>query len=64
MTGDNFEVRNDFQPAFWPSDWHYEPQHMFGAMDAPDWQPAGGMRRYEGENATFPVTLAASRGME
>ena len=65
MTGDNFEVSEDFQPEFWPSDWHYEPQRLFGALDAPDWSPAGGMHRVEYESgAAHPVTLAASRGME
>lgn len=64
MTGENFERRDDFQPAFWPSDCRYEPQCHIGGIDAPDWQPAGGMRRYEGKHQSFAVKLAASRGME
>lgn len=64
MTGDNFECSDDFQPEFWPSEWTLEPQRTFGAIDAPDWSPAGGMRQHASEYALYGVTMAASRGME
>ena len=61
MTGQNFERCADFQTAFWPSEWQYAQQHLFGGIDAPDWLPAGGMRQQESEYACYGVTLAASR---
>lgn len=63
MTGFNFADRRDFQPEFWPSAWQYEQQFRFGAIDAPDNSPAGGMERYEGEYVTLHVPLVTARGM-
>lgn len=63
MTGNNFASRDDFQPAFWPSEWSFEMQWHFGALDAPDLMPAGASFKYEIAPGDFLVAvLPVSRG--
>lgn len=63
MTGDNFCQREDFQPAFWPSEWRYEPEREFaGMIDAPDGIPAGALRQFKVPGGyCLPVPMTNAR---
>lgn len=61
MTGENHADCRNFQPEFWPSEWKYEQQKLFGAIDAPEYSPAGAMEWYEGKYISFPVSLVSAR---
>lgn len=65
MTGDNLADRDDFQQAFWPSEWKYEQQWKFGSLDAPDLIPAGAAFKYALSSDDFLVAgLPVSRGFQ
>lgn len=65
MTGNNLADRDDFQSAFWPSEWNYEMQRQFGAIDAPDLMPAGASFRYALLAGDFmAVQIPVSRGFQ
>lgn len=62
MTGDNLADRDDFQSAFWPSEWNFEMQRQFGALDAPDLMPAGASFQYALMTGVMAVQLPVRRG--
>ena len=59
MTGNNY-MGDVIRPEYWMSP-HHDWQRDYGALDAPQYTPAGAHKKYQGEIWSGPIPQIADR---